>query len=181
MNPPAPLATARLQLLPAAPHLLDLLMAGPGTFTTATGLTVDEGYLEFPEALAFASQQMQTAEPESVGWWAPWLFVHLADRAVIGLGGFKGPPDPSTGVVEFGYGIAPARRGQGYATEAAGGLVEAAFRLPDLTAVCAHTLAESNASTRVLAKCGFRHVAELHDPTDGPIWRWELHRPARSA
>lgn len=38
----------------------------------------------------------------------------------------------------------------------------------------AHTLPEVNASTRVLEKCGFRHAAEIHDPVDGPVWRWEL-------
>lgn len=173
---PAPVATARLQLLPCAPHLLDLLIAGPSTFTAATGITVEDGYLEFPEALEMARQCLLDADPDVAGWWAPWLFVHLADRALIGLGGFKGPPDPATGVVEFGYGIARARRGAGYATEAARGLLETAFRLPGITGVCAHTLAEENASTRVLVKAGLRRTAEIQDPADGRLWRWEISR-----
>jgi len=28
----------------------------------------------------------------------------------------------------------------------------------------------------VLTKCGFRHVADLVDPEDGPVWRWERRR-----
>jgi ribosomal-protein-alanine N-acetyltransferase len=40
--------------------------------------------------------------------------------------------------------------------------------------VRAHTLPEVNASTRVLLKCGFRHVGTVVDPDDGPVWRWEL-------
>jgi RimJ/RimL family protein N-acetyltransferase len=42
--------------------------------------------------------------------------------------------------------------------------------------VRAHTLPESNASTRVLTNCGFRKTAEVVDPDDGPVWRWELVR-----
>jgi ribosomal-protein-alanine N-acetyltransferase len=181
MTAPAPIATARLQLLPCPLHLLDLLAAGRETFTTATGLGVEEGYLEFPDALPFAREQLAAADPAVAGWWAPWLFVHLADRAVIGLGGFKGPPDPAVGMVELGYGIAPARRGSGYATEAARGLLEAAFRLPEIGAVCAHTLPEMNASARVLLRAGFQRVAELVDPVDGHIWRWEITRAAAGA
>ena len=41
------------------------------------------------------------------------------------------------------------------------------------TLVRAHTLAERNASTRVLEKCGFGLVGEVVDPEDGPVWRWE--------
>src|SRR6266702_2366495 len=39
--------------------------------------------------------------------------------------------------------------------------------------VRAHTLPEENASTRVLLKCGFRHLGTVVDPEDGPVWRWE--------
>jgi hypothetical protein len=43
-----------------------------------------------------------------------------------------------------------------------------------VSVVCAHTLAKENASTKVLTRCGFRKTAELDDPDEGPIWRWEL-------
>jgi RimJ/RimL family protein N-acetyltransferase len=42
--------------------------------------------------------------------------------------------------------------------------------------VRAHTFAESNASARVLTKCGFHHAGEVIDPDDGPVWRWERRR-----
>ena len=38
------------------------------------------------------------------------------------------------------------------------------------------TLAELNASTTVLQRCGMTKVGELVDPDDGPIWRWEVRR-----
>lgn len=189
MNPPAPtppgslpdpsaepaeIRTERLRLIQSDLPLLDLLLAGPATFAAATGLKVAEGYLEFPEALPHSREQLATLARDHA-WWAPWLFVHTDAETLIGLGGFKGPPD-ATGFVEFGYGIAPAWRGQGYATEAAAALMSHARRQPGVTAVGAHTLPEANASTRVLAKCGLVRVAELEDPVDGRIWRWELPR-----
>ena len=91
---------------------------------------------------------------------------------MIGTAGFKGPPD-RTGVVEIAYGIVPSFEGQGYATEAAAALVGFAFASDDVRLVCAHTLPASNASTRVLLKCGFRHTGTVFDPDDGPVWRWE--------
>jgi RimJ/RimL family protein N-acetyltransferase len=42
--------------------------------------------------------------------------------------------------------------------------------------VCAHTLPQPNDSTRVLARCGFRHAGEVTDPEDGLVWRWEKTR-----
>lgn len=44
-----------------------------------------------------------------------------------------------------------------------------------------HTpLGHDNASTRVLHKAGFRKLAEIEDPDDGPIWQWRLERGARA-
>jgi len=103
------------------------------------------------------------------------FLVHHGIRVVIGSAGFKGPPD-STGTVEIAYGIAPSFQGQGYATEAAGALVALAFEAPLVELVRAHTLPAANASTRVLVKCGFRHVGGVVDPEDGPVWRWERGR-----
>ena len=167
--------TRRMRLIPADLNHLDLLMAGPEVFTTATGLQIAPGYLEFPEALPHSRDQLAAAAA-APAWWTPWLFVHTASGTVIGLGGFKGPPAPN-GTLEVGYGIAPEWRGQGYATEATLGLIGFGLGQPGVKAICAHTLAETNASTRVLAKCGLVRVAEITDPADGVIWRWEL--PAR--
>lgn len=167
------LATPRLRLMPWGLERLDLLAAGPDVFRVATGIELADGYLEFPEGLDFCRQQLRTATGPDIDWWTPRLFV-LADLSTaIGFGGFKGPPGDD-GFVEFGYGTAFAWRLQGYATEAARALADYALRQPGIRGVRAHTLPEINASTRVLAKCGLRKVAEIEDPTDGPIWRWEL-------
>jgi RimJ/RimL family protein N-acetyltransferase len=107
----------------------------------------------------------------------PWLhgfsIVHCESGRAVGSCGFKGPP--VGGAVEIAYGIEPEHQGNGYATEAAEALTNFAFA-QNVRTVRAHTLPESNASTRVLAKCGFRHVGDCLDPDDGPVWRWERHR-----
>ena len=111
----------------------------------------------------------------------PWThgfsLVHRDSDVVVGKSGFKGPP-AADGVVEIAYGVVPDYQGKGYATEAAQALVAFAFRSGRVRVVRAHTLPESNASTRVLTKCGFRHIGEVIDPEDGLVWRWEKHNEA---
>ena len=105
----------------------------------------------------------------------PWVHgfrvVHRGSGDVVGTCSFKGPP--ADGVVEVAYGVAPDHQGKGYATEAARALVSYAFGFADVRVVRAHTLPESIASKRVLAKCGFRYVGEIIDPEDGLVCRFE--------
>jgi RimJ/RimL family protein N-acetyltransferase len=109
----------------------------------------------------------------------PWIhgfsLVLRDSDVVVGKCGFKGPP-AEDGVVEIAYGILPGYQGKGYATEAAEALTACAFQSGSVRVVRAHTLPELNASTRVLTKCGFRHVGEVIDPEDGLVWRWEKHQ-----
>ena len=111
-----------------------------------------------------------TADPWTLG----FALVHRVTNVVIGTCGFKGPPGADA-MVEIAYGVASDHQGHGYATEAAEALVAYAFGSGKVRVVRAHTFLEANASTRVLAKCGFRPVGEVIDPEDGPVWRWEKH------
>lgn len=112
--------------------------------------------------------------PDESPWWLH-LFIHQQDRALAGMGGYKGPPDGQS-MVEIGYQIYEPYRNQGLATEAANGLINRAFEHPDINIVQAHTLAEENASVRVLKKCGMTFVQAIDDPDDGAIWQWQLLR-----
>jgi RimJ/RimL family protein N-acetyltransferase len=82
----------------------------------------------------------------------PWTFGfavgHVEENLVIGMAGFKGPP--VDGMMESAYGIAPDFQGPGYATEAAGMLVDYAKENAELQVIRAHTLPERSASSRVL-------------------------------
>jgi [ribosomal protein S5]-alanine N-acetyltransferase len=106
----------------------------------------------------------------------PWVhgfsMVHLDTGVTVGQCGFKGPPD-SDGMVEIAYGVASSQESKGYATEAARALVAYALSIDQVRLVRAHTLPASNASGRVLAKCGFQFVGEINDPEDGLVWRFE--------
>lgn len=107
----------------------------------------------------------------------PWVLgfsvVLTTTGDVIGTCGFKGPPD-SEGMVEIAYGIAPAYRNRGYATEAAAELVRFALGAAQVHVVRAHTIEEANASARVLEKCNFSSCGQVVEPDDGLVWRWEI-------
>lgn len=108
-------------------------------------------------------------------WTLGFDIVDRTTEVVVGACGFKGPPgDDQT--VEIAYGVHPTHQGKGYATETAGALVAFAFESGRVRVVRAHTLPAANASTRVLTKCGFRHVGAVVDPEDGLVWRWEIAR-----
>jgi ribosomal-protein-alanine N-acetyltransferase len=125
-----------------------------------------------PEWLARA-KAATSADP----WTHGFALAHRETGKPVGSCGFKGPPD-ADGMVEIAYGIDEAYRGQGYATEAARALSAYAFGTGQVRVVRAHTLPNENASTRVLAKCGFERIGEVIDPEDGLVWRFELRRSA---
>ncbi len=165
-----------LRLIPHAPKHLRALIEGVEFYEQSFGFRPANGLRELvvsgevsPEDLA----RLQTATG-SDPWTHGFALLHEADRTVIGMGGFKGPPD-ADGMVEIAYGIAPEYQGKGYATEAAQALVDYAFASGQVHVARAHTLPTRNASTRVLTKCGFEKVGEIMDPEDGLVWRWEKH------
>ena len=166
--------TKNLKLLPHTPEHLRALMEGVELYEQSSGFRLANGLREFmvsgevsPEYLA-RLQASTGADP----WTHGFALVQESSRTVIGMGGFKGPPD-AEGVVEIAYGVAPDYQGKGYATEAAQALVDYAFGSGRVRVVRAHTFAEANASTRVLARCGFQKIGEVMDPEDGLVWRWE--------
>ncbi len=167
------LRTDRLLLVPAQIIHLESLIAGQLAFEGLYG-SVADGYLEFPGALEAALEHLKSGEHQPA--WASHLFIYPEDDRLVGFGGYHSAPN-ADGVVEFGYGIAPAYRGKGFATEAAQALIDQAFADAAVKIVIAHTLARSSPSARVLIKSGLLPVTEIIDPDEGPIWRWEIRRP----
>jgi RimJ/RimL family protein N-acetyltransferase len=128
-----------VRLVPAAADLPPGLTAGPGWPTDATA-----------HALAFAAAGGLT-----------WYVVDRAD-AVIGELGTKAPPGDA-GTVEIGYGLVPARRGQGLGTAAVAALLTELRSRTDIGAVVARTDAGNLPSRRLLERLGFTVVT-----VDGP-------------
>jgi [ribosomal protein S5]-alanine N-acetyltransferase len=151
--------------------LLDAALAGDDALARALGVEVVPGWISFTEALQ-PTRDAVAADPTRAEWGSRF-FVAGDPPELVGWGGFKGPPQG--GVVELGYEIAESRRGRGLATAATQAMLDEAFADHRVSAVIAHTLAERNASNRVLEKAGFRFDGEAEE--DGEtVWRWRLAR-----
>jgi [ribosomal protein S5]-alanine N-acetyltransferase len=165
--------TKNLILAAHLPRHLRALLRSEEEFENTTGLRVTDG---LRDQLLSASAEF-VARVETAKQSDPWRFgfavIHKTDNILIGTCGFPGPPD-SNGVAEIAYGIAPSYQGKGYATEAAAALIQFASNDSRVKTVCAHTLAETNASTRVLEKCGLKKIGDAIDLENNmPVWRWE--------
>jgi RimJ/RimL family protein N-acetyltransferase len=103
---------------------------------------------------------------------APPFHVYLmrerASGLLIGGAGFHAPP--ANRMVEFGYGLARAYQGYGYATEASGALVEAAFATGEIDQIVATTEPDNLASQGVLTRLAFTR-------TNDAATHWTLSRP----
>ncbi|HEV8618969.1 MAG TPA: GNAT family N-acetyltransferase [Candidatus Udaeobacter sp.] len=169
-----------LTLVAHIPRQLLALIESRAAYEKSSGLSVADGVREFLLAASsdFLSALQEATAPD------PWRFgfaiVHRIDNVVIGLCGFTGPPD-SGGLVEIAYSISPDYQGRGFATEVAMALVDFASSSGRVRTVCAHTLPEVNASTRVLEKCGFRKTGEILDSENGLVWRWEKTPPTSTS
>lgn len=172
------MASSRLKLVDGTLALLSAAVEGPGALEALLHVSIAEGWEGFPEALPVLRAAYQgTSEPPR---WGSLFFIKTDALVLVGLGGFKGPPSVE-GVVEIGYAIAPAYRGQGLATDAVAQMIQRAFADTTVRAVDAHTLGCDNPSTRVLHRTGFRKIAEWDDPADGRIWHWRFARPPQEA
>jgi [ribosomal protein S5]-alanine N-acetyltransferase len=176
---PAPalaIRTPRLELLAASSELIQAALAGPGALASELGAHVPETWPhEFLDSAALRFFLARLAPDDAAaGWWLRFVLRRgiTGKRALIGSGGYKGPPGPE-GVLELGYGIVEGQRGMGYATEVTQGLVDQGFALEGVSRIVAHTLPDGTASIRVLLKNGFVRSA---DPAPAGTLRFELTR-----
>jgi [ribosomal protein S5]-alanine N-acetyltransferase len=152
-------------VLPARVEWLEALLESDEVFAARFGIPVVAGWVGFPEALPAAGDGARRRSEDP---WGTHLFFD-DDGALVGFGGFKG--EPNHGEVELGYAVAPARQRRGVATAVVEQLVNRAHTA-GVNVVSAHTLAEENASTAVLRKCGFVRTGQAHQSGDD-VWRWE--------
>ena len=141
--------TKRLRIYPASKEQMEAFLAAE------QNAELRAAYAEMLEGCML--------HPEQWDWFAMWM-IERKDGLHVGDLCFKGLP-PS-GIVEIGYGILEAYRGQGYATEAVKAALDWAFEHPEVMAVEAETSAENVISKRVLAKCGF--IANGKTGEEGP-------------
>lgn len=157
--------TPTLQLLPVERVHVEALLRSKSELAALLQVRVPDGWPHFPDSLsALEAHACNLLEAD----WPGYFFLHPKDRVLVGSGVFKGPPD-SAGTVEIGYEIASDYWNRGWATEAAQGMIEYAFSHLLVRAVRAHTLAQTNASNRVLQKVGMQFIAEVDDPEEGKL------------
>lgn len=166
------LSTPRLDLHPVPLPLIEALLAGD--LSAARGLApypisvqtfAGDGYV-----LGLRQTQLR-ADPSEL----PWLYraaVLRSSGEVVARCGFHAPPDPA-GMVELGYRVQPAWRGQGLATELATALLGWA-RSRGAARCVASTTPDNLASQAVLAKLGFVRTGEWMDEVDGLEWVYTL-------
>ena len=171
------ITTPRLELMPATVDLVHAELRAPKELGWLLTAEVPESWP--PELYDKAAAEYTLARlgegSAQVGWWLHYIVVRSTQsrrRTLIGTCGFKGPPT-ADGIVEIGYGILPEFRRQGYATEAAQGLIAHAFAHPEVARVIAETLPDLFPSIGVLRKIGFGDVGEGSEPG---VVRYELRR-----
>ncbi len=112
-------------------------------------------------------------DPRNSFWWSPQLIV--VDRLIVGMCGFKSPPDIN-GSVEIGYGIVPSQQRRGFATQAVDLLLREGFSHVEIQTIVACTTPLNSASWRVLEKNQFVRDGSKIDPDDGEVWIWRRTR-----
>jgi [ribosomal protein S5]-alanine N-acetyltransferase len=149
--------------------LLDAALEGPRALERALGLAVVDGWDVFPHSIERVRRWLD--DDPGAARWGSRLFVAGEPAAVVGWGGFKGPP--RDGAVELGYAIAPERQGRGLATAAVRAMLHEAFSDPAVIAVIAHTLPEPGPSPRVLEKVGFAFAGDVTE-RGRAAWRFRI-------
>jgi RimJ/RimL family protein N-acetyltransferase len=105
------------------------------------------------------------ADP-SVNPWLVRLGVLRETGEIVGLVNFHAPPD-AHGMVEIGYGVIPAFRRRGFATEMARTMWDYAATHPDVSTLRATFTPDNAASRAIIEAAGLIHVGEQIDEEDG--------------
>lgn len=154
------LQTNHLDLVASTLLHVDAEMAGRDQLASLLGVVVPK---DWPPAgvdrnvLGHVRSRLAAEGQPSVGWYG-WYAVSrrtaLQPPTLVGGGTFFGPPD-GQGRVEMAFGVLPAFRGRGHATEMATALVDHALSQPRVDCIVAHARAADRPTLAVLLRCGF--------------------------
>lgn len=149
------------------------LMLRPLTDEELRARIAEEGEAHMRQALSEMLSGCET-DPAHRLWYTEWQVFRREDGQLVGSAGFKGPA--AAHEAEIGYGIDEPFQSQGFATEAAQGLIDWAFEQDsELIYMTAEAEEDNAASLRVLEKLGFVRYGMGEE---GP--RFELERPESS-
>jgi RimJ/RimL family protein N-acetyltransferase len=146
------LRTEHLVLVPVAPELARALLAGehaPGRRAAPDFPRPDD---------ASVLRGVVASGDTSAGVW-----LVERDGLLVGTVGVAGPVSPD-GDQELGYGLVPAARGAGVATEAVGAVCAVLERRSGVRRLTAEVLPGNRASVRLLSRLGFVEVEGGQEP-----------------
>lgn len=177
------LRTERLELRPGSATALRAALESNDALAEALEVTVPGSWPpELYDQDAIRWSLAQLGDRPDGGPYGVYYLIRRPDEttkgALIGVGGFKGPPN-AKGEVELGYGVVPEFQRQGYATEAVRAWVALAFANPAIHTVVGQTLPSLVPSIGVLEKAGFRFAGAGADegaPEGAQVIRYELSR-----
>lgn len=175
------LTSRRLELVPLTPKVLEALLAGRRDDAAALlGAKIQAGWpAAADKALLARRLDQMRSEPASARWLVRALVLRADGPAsMVGHAGFHGPPgvngleDPAA--LELGYTVFAEHRGRGYATEAAGRLIEWA-QAEGVRRFIASVAPANEPSLTIVRKLGFVQTGEQWDDEDGLELVFELH------
>lgn len=169
-RPAEGLITPRLRLTPCPLEVARASLRHPATVQASLGVEVPATWppSDLLDALTMYARDL-SRDPSHLGW-GIWLVIARTEGKLVGSVGFKGKPDRDRRV-EIGYGIEPASRRRGYATEAVAALLSHAWEC-GVHKIVAECHPDNAASIRVLTKSGMRRTE-----SGGPMLWWELCTP----
>jgi RimJ/RimL family protein N-acetyltransferase len=172
------IASARLDLVPGTIALLEAELESNDRLASLLGARVPGSWPpgEYDRGAIAHFRQCLRDHPDAVGWYV-WYAVLRGTgkepRALVGAGGYFGPPN-AEGTVEIGYSIVPECTGQGYATELVHALVDHVLASKQVRGIIAHTNMENVGSVKVLERVGFRMTGAAEE--SGSV-TYALYRP----
>ncbi|MBL8530267.1 MAG: GNAT family N-acetyltransferase [Hyphomonadaceae bacterium] len=162
-----PLFTTRLRLEPVTPALAAAARAGQAVFADTIGADAPADWCA--ASLGLVARSGASDGPTRV------IAVHRAEGCVIGDVRFE-PSPRAVREFEIGYGVARARRRQGYAVEATGRVIDWLFSSGGADSIIAGCDSRNLASVRTLRRLGF-----WLDSNPGKTFWWLLTADLRSS
>ncbi len=176
------IVSQRLRLVALDRDLAELQLTDRKRFFETLGVEPEPTWppeLMGAETIEWTRDQL-LAHPQDAGWYT-WVFISPIMNRLLGVGGFKGAPDPE-GEVEVGYSMLLSYRERGLATEAVNALLGWAYSHDAVKRVIANTRSDRNASHRVLEKAGFVQASTFLDPDEGfEVIQWSHDRAQAAA
>ncbi len=146
----------QLTLFPFSPTHYQAFKEGREALADCLGLTIPQEWTTFGQTLPRMGVRISNF-PDEADWWAHFA-AHCQQQFMIGIGGYKGPPDEDQRVEVF-YEVFPPFRGQGYAKLLLQALVKRAQESQLVRQIIAHTQPGHTASEKVLTNAGFQSIA----------------------